>query len=134
MSTSVYCEWVMITTSADGDSESIVDTATIKYNGDYVRYWEITNFRSYKAERNSNFLSIKTLTEFNCRDEQYRTLSITGYAGKGGEGQIQGSSDDVGQWRTATPNSNGRKVMNYLCENNIARTRVVSAFTQNIPG
>jgi Zn/Cd-binding protein ZinT len=69
-----YAEWEFAT---DTNSATFyVDKTTIKKNGNFIKMWTKTDLKSVDTTSNGkNYLGLKTLFLFNCKDEEIGVVS-----------------------------------------------------------
>lgn len=61
-------------------------------------------------------MSIVAFEEFDCSNEKTRTLQLTGYAGRMGEGIPVKTQEGDGRWKYMTPDSISRGVYKVICK------------------
>jgi hypothetical protein len=111
-----YAEWMAI-----GSSESLggytvyVDPDTIHRNGDLVKLWALTDYKTIQTVADRSFLSSKAQNEFDCADESQRELAVTWFSGNMGNGNGVWTNFDETTWRTVAPGSVGQGVWDFAC-------------------
>jgi hypothetical protein len=108
--TSVHAEWVSMGKSDTGENYIKVDS--IKYKNKIASYWDL---RDFKVLQKGKHLSIKTKKEDNCNTDQYRVLTMVGYSGNMGEGEVTLDEDGSGKWIYVVPGTMGEAVHNFVC-------------------
>jgi hypothetical protein len=86
-----------------------VDKASLKRNGDIVAAWEAI---IDKKERKS----FKTLTEYNCKTNQRRALSMSGYQSLDFTGKSTTYSPQK-DWSYVVRDTNGEDLIAFACKN-----------------
>lgn len=86
-----------------------VDKAFLKRNGDIVAAWEAI---IDKKERKS----FKTLTEYNCKTNQRRALSMSGYQSLDFTGKSTTYSPQK-DWSYVVRDTNGEDLIAFACKN-----------------
>jgi len=109
-----HCEWTSVGGTDFGTS--YIDYSTIKRNGNVVRLWEMTSFKSLQNVDGIKYLSSKDLVEFDCNEEKFRYLSLSVFSLRMGEGNVVSSVNSIGPWDYLIPDSQGRVVFNLVCK------------------
>ena len=107
-------EW----TIAGGNNRYIqyVDTATIRRNGNLVKMWDLADFkRLQKSAAGMSYLSDKSQSEYDCKEEKQRMLALTNFSGKMGSGKVVASNYDPSEWRPIAPESIGEILWKIAC-------------------
>ena len=115
VSTSAWAEWTLV--SASDKSDIYTDTATIRKRGNKVKMWTLTDYKSPQPVRNGEpILSIKSQYEFDCDEEQVRTVFLMIHAGHMGTGETVHSASPPEKWRPVPPGSVAAKLWKIACE------------------
>lgn len=103
---STWADWVKISES-NGDSYYI-DQTNIRKNGNFVKVWELLNFKEKKFEA----ASLVRLREYDCKDEKMRLLSMSGFSNQMGTGIPFIKTNEPDEWEFIQPSrSNLHAVM-----------------------
>lgn len=103
-------EWRLA--SSDGDNQAFIDTASIRRDGDKVRFWrEIRTPEPVTLEGGLRFDRLGSLGEVDCRARTRRTLEL--YAKLDGEEIARG--EDTGEVEPIVPASTGETEMRAVC-------------------
>jgi hypothetical protein len=91
-----------------------IDPATIREDGNLRRVWVITDS---KQREEDGKMSTRARKEYDCKEEQFRILSLSTHSEPmaGGEILWSRSSDDSGKWEDVPPNSIAEAVLKIVC-------------------
>ena len=105
--TAASAGWTDVGSTGDGTDEFIhyVDRATIRRNGNFVKMWDLMDFKKVQTVAGDSFLSSKSQSEYDCKEKKWRLLSFTWFDGKMGRGKVVVSDGDPGKWRPIRPRS-----------------------------
>ena len=101
---SAFGAWVSV---PNGDASTFyADPATIQKSGNVVKMVILLDYKSAQLrdtldERNRSYKSIRSISEFNCKETSWRRQSFTQHAGEMGRGETVNSNQDVGKWESA---------------------------------
>ena len=84
-----------------------VDRATIRRNGNFVKMWDLSDYKAVQTNAGYSYLSSKTQWEFDCKEERLRVLAFSWYSGQMGHGIGIFSNSDTQKWEPSTPESMG---------------------------
>jgi hypothetical protein len=118
VSNSTAAGWVEIGGSgALGGSTIYIDPATIRKNGNNVKMWELTDYKT--AQENSlgvkSFLSDKLQTEYDCKKELLRALAFSKFSGNMGHGDVVYSNSHPQLWHSVHPQGVGKAKWKFAC-------------------
>jgi hypothetical protein len=110
-----YAEWVEV---AKGDNvTSYMDPDTIRSKGTMVKMWGLDDQKTTRTSREGkSFLSLKMQQEYDCAEEQWRSLAEYGYSGQMGTGEIVFSHTKPNDWAPAIPGSVGQANWKFACK------------------
>ena len=96
-------EW----TVAGGNDQFVqyVDRATIRRNGNFVKMWDLTDFKMARTVAGDSYLSSKSQQEYDCKEEKSRTLAFTWLSGQMGNGKVVYANSDPRKWSPIQPGS-----------------------------
>ena len=80
-------EWVRIV----GESERAIpyyDPATIRRSGNMVKMWKLSDYKKVQVTSNMQYLSSKSQSEYDCKDNRSQLLSGTLHSGNMGSGTL----------------------------------------------
>ena len=115
---SAMAEWLEVGQSGFGNNESTtyVNPATIIKKGSLVTMWVLFDYSNVQTDDVKPYISVMTLTEFDCIGEQSRRLTYSNHSEKMGHGEITSSHDiETPKWQTILPNSVMETVWKYAC-------------------
>ena len=115
LNTSVMAEW----TKVIENSELILyaDSATIRKNGDKLKIWTLKDFKNPQTNGEDNYRSAKTQIEYECNEEQFRSVAFVWFSENMGGGKVLSSDSDPNRpWRPLTPGSIGQILSRKVCE------------------
>jgi len=109
-----YAEWVKIITTKD--ATRYVDPTTIHRKGDFVKVWQLADFKTIQTYKDSSFWSFKIQTEHDCAEDRTKILAMTWFSGNMGTGKmIFTFSEEDGKWEPIDPQSAGQLVEKLVC-------------------
>jgi hypothetical protein len=89
---------------------------TIGREGDLVKIWELLDHKApYLLANGKPHLSIKRQSEYDCKQSQWRTLSLSFYSGHMATGELVYSSADPDNWHPIPMGSVGDALMQFAC-------------------
>ena len=112
--TAASAEW----TRVDSKDEfiSYVDRATIRRNGNFVKMWDLTDYKTVqKSAAGKSYLSDKGQQEYDCKEEKMRQLALQMFDGKMGQGKAVYSDNDTVKWVPIAPGSIGEVLWKAAC-------------------
>lgn len=117
-SSTAYAEWIFVDRTADGQNTVYADPGTIRRKGDLVKMWHLYNYTTIKTVLNKSLLSMKVQSEFDCAEEQVRTLAGTWFSGQMGNGAVVNSVPTEGneaKWEPVSPRSINEALWEFAC-------------------
>ena len=93
--------WIAV---PNGDASTFyADPETIQKSGNIVKMailldYKTAQLRDTLDERNRSYKSIKSQSEFDCKETRWRRLNFTQHAAAMGGGQMVNSNQDTGKW------------------------------------
>lgn len=103
VATTASAEWTIV--SGSHEFLSYMDMGTIRRNGNFVKIWGLLDHFKEKTQGTIVYLSEKTLEEYDCKEERYRTVAYVQLRGKMGTGTVVGHNSDIGKWIPISPDS-----------------------------
>ena len=111
ISCSLRAEWVLVGEGPSGNK--YIDPATIRREGDLIKYWALSNIRVRNKEGN---MSWRTREELDCKKERYRTTSLTSFRDSMLGGRITSNFNfPNAEWNYIAPDTLDEEVMKYVC-------------------
>jgi hypothetical protein len=96
-----------------------VDKSTLRKRGNYIKLWVMFDFKKPQKPQGGGreFRSSLLQKEFNCGEEQGRTLASTFYAEGDGRGDVVWTSNTPHEsWEPVIPGTIGMSVFESACE------------------
>jgi hypothetical protein len=112
VSSTSSADWIMTSESEAGTT--YVDPATLRKAGVKATMWELTDYKIV-PDRVNPYQSVKRHYEFDCEEMALRTLSISTYSGKMGNGEIVLAISDPAKWFQVVPGSAGEIMWAIAC-------------------
>lgn len=103
ISNNAAAEWVPVTSN-----EAFViyaDPATLRMVGNRVKIWSLFDHEVVQKSNGESYMSIKSQFEYDCKEEQYRTLYVSFHSLNMGEGRVVLSSNKPNPWSPVPPGS-----------------------------
>jgi hypothetical protein len=113
VSSSAMAEWVNL--GNDGDITAYVEPTTIRKDGNTAEMWYLVDYKTTKKIDGKLYMTLKSQSQFDCKKEQYRILSISYYSGNLGGGEVVSSSNKISTWEPVPPKSISEALWNYAC-------------------
>jgi len=115
VSSSAMAEWVAVGTAVG--STHYANPNTIRKSGNKVKMWSLIDFNSVQeVSADTKFLSQKTQQEYDCKEEQRRTLYFSWHSEKMGKGVIAHLDDEPDKnWSPIPPESANEILWKFAC-------------------
>ncbi len=92
------------------------DLTTIRRNGDQVKLWSLYDYQVAKMSTDGKpYLSMRTLEEYDCKEDQMRLLTVSAHAGQMAAGEIVASDFDAKKWQPVAPGSIAAALLKIAC-------------------
>lgn len=114
MSGSAMAEWVKV--DIGENNNGYADLATIRKNGDMVKMWILFDFKTVQKPGAKPFMSIKRQEEYDCKEEQSRTLFSSHYSKNMAYGETVYTFSEPDKWTPVSPGSVGESFLQIACE------------------
>ena len=92
------------------------DSSTIKNINSYLRVWTLYDYKVPRVIAGKSNGSIKSLQEFDCREDRSRSLSTVFYSEQMGMGETNHSDSTLGAWDYIQPGTFNAKILKTLCK------------------
>ena len=102
IATAAQAEWRFLTPA--GDTDLYIDYSTIKKTRHGVRAWFVLD---HASPGNIGQLSDRVLGEYDCKEERFRFLSTSGFAGHMATSDVLLSDDSPSEWTFIPPGTSG---------------------------
>lgn len=112
---SVAAGWVIV--GSDKSDTQYANPSTIRTKGKMVTMWDLMDFKKPQVLNKSikPYLSMKSQSEYDCAEEQMRTLSSSLHSGHMGKGNVVYSDSDPSKWVSIPPRSRGEGLWSVAC-------------------
>lgn len=89
---------------------------TIRRERELVRIWELLDHKAIiRFTDGTEHLSIKRHSEYDCKQDRWRTLNLTLHSGNMATGEVVYSSADADDWRPVSIGSPGDAFRSFAC-------------------
>lgn len=113
ISSSAMAGWVKI--GGIDTQTAYYDPSTIRKEGNKVIVLEITDFSTGVTINRLTFLSVKTLHEYDCKEEQEQILNFTWHSGKMGGGNVVYTNSEPLDRKPVSPDSMTKNMWKAAC-------------------
>ena len=123
VSINAHAEWIAIGINDSGNVYA--DPSTITKEGNQIKIWTLVDYKMPRVIGKLNpFMSMKILTEFDCKEKQSRGVSFFAYSGNMGSGKAENMSGagisyidaNPKKWTPVPPNGTGPALWKFACE------------------
>lgn len=114
--TSADAEWIK--TLENPDQIIYLDPQTVRRRGDVVKVWFLRDLKKEMTNVDGNgrsAWSIKALDEYECKEEQHRSLANYWYSGHMGSGDLLYSYTTPSNWVPNMPDTIGQSMWELVC-------------------
>jgi hypothetical protein len=108
-----YAEWTPIGEILE--LFTYTDRTTIRRNGNFVKMWELRDYKAVQKSNFGSFLSAKVQQEYDCREEKSRLLAFTWFSEQMGNGTVVYSDNDPYKWSPIQPESMNEALWKIAC-------------------
>jgi hypothetical protein len=112
----VEAEWEKLT--ADEKMTVYIDRGSVRDMSGGRRAWLLSDYKRPPKVGPHPFISTKILEEFDCKGERFRTLSLTGYSEKMGNGKKVYRNDRPTHWHYISPGLTMGAIIKAVCQLN----------------
>ena len=107
---SAWAEWVMY---EETDTATFYyDPAIIRKDGNFRRVWELHDLRE---RDNDGVMSLRMRREYDCKQERYRYLAISGHSKPKAGGTVLQSGGEDNDWVAIAPRTIAETLLNRVC-------------------
>jgi len=114
-SSSAAAEWALVGDDIEQGVKTYINKNTISKNGNMAKMWSVVGYESPRSVAGKDQLSTKSLDEYDCQNEQYRTLAFYWYSHHKGDGELLYSETVPGKMLPIVPNSVGEIAWKIAC-------------------
>ena len=100
-SASAAAEWVEV--YSDPVTTYYIDPTTIRRDGDLAQMRELLDHNAARVRDKASYVSSRTQSEYDCKAEKVRTLSLSLHSGNMAAGKTLHRTNDPGKWRPVPP-------------------------------
>lgn len=122
VTTNVMAAWEEVSTT--DDATIYADFATIRRTGEKVKMWNVWDYNTVQDLAGDKFLSSKAQDEYDCKEEQNRSLIDIWFSGNMGNGKVIYSRMEPNKWNPVVPGSIGHTLWEIACGKLSQWTRV----------
>ncbi len=113
VSTNVFAEWTKV--GGTDDYFAYVNLATIRRHGDTAKMWSLMDYKVVQEVAQDRYLSDESQSEYNCTEEQYRTVTYTWYSDNMGIGKQIHTNSNGSKWEPVRPGSVIETLLKVAC-------------------
>ena len=113
-----FAEWTLIHNSSDTGSNYYANLNDIKPNKKFLklRLWTIEDFDLLQEVASYKYLSVKSFTEFDCKNSKIRIMGYSLYQDHMAKGQIIFSKGTPFEWQKINKNTMNEKYLDIACK------------------
>lgn len=115
VSSSAVAEWIGAGSNSDETVTAYADPATIRKAGDVVTMWVLFDYKRAQAGDGKEYRSAKAQSEYDCKEEQWRTPAASFHSRNMGEGVIVENASYPGKWSPVPPGSATETLWKIAC-------------------
>ena len=108
--TSVFSEWIPVYATDSGTFN--VDYDTLRKDGSTRKVWILLNYRQQQID---NGMSRRIRSEYDCKEERYRTLSFSVHSESMANGELIYNTSSVSPWQDVPPDTAVASIMKKVC-------------------
>lgn len=101
VSSSAAAEWVEVGSSET--STLYADPTTIRRAGNLVKMWNLIDSKTPMKLRGMPYLSSRVQQQYDCKEEQWRAVYLSFFAGNMGNGPLLFDNSDPDKWSPVPP-------------------------------
>lgn len=113
LSGNAMAEWVLV---GSNDTFTVyANPSSIRKNGNIVRMWSMYDQKQLQHIEQGPFMSMVGQSEYDCKEEQVRSIAYSGYSENMGRGRPNFSSVETLDWSPIIPSTTNNKLWNVAC-------------------
>ncbi|MFZ5522788.1 MAG: surface-adhesin E family protein [Pseudomonadota bacterium] len=113
---SAMAEWIGL---GSRDNYTVyADPATIQKTDNGLTMWWLIDFKTSASGDSEPHMSMKTLSEFDCKEERLRTLSSSWHSEHMAEGKVVSSNSDIDIWVSGGTSPVNKVLWEFACRKN----------------
>ena len=112
-----FAEWTLIYESPSSESKYYANILEINTNKKFskLRLWTIEDFNILQEVANYKYLSVKSFTEFDCKNSKIRIMGYSLYEENMAKGEIIFSKGTPFEWQKINKNTMNEKYLDIAC-------------------
>ena len=112
-----FAEWTLIYESSDSKSKYYANISAIKANKEFskLRLWTIEDFSLLQEVASYKYLSVKSFTEFDCKESKIRIMGYSLYEDNMAKGEIIFSKGTPFEWQKINKNTMNDAYLRIAC-------------------
>ena len=112
-----FAEWTLIYESSDSRSKYYANLLDIKVNKKFskLRLWTIADFNLLQEVASYKYLSVKSFTEFDCKNSKIRIMGYSLYEENMAKGEIILSKGTPFEWQKINKDTMNEKYLDIAC-------------------
>ena len=113
-----FAEWTLIYESPSSESKYYANILEINTNKKFskLRLWTIEDFNILQEVANYKYLSVKSFTEFDCKNSKIRIMGYSLYEENMAKGEIIFSKGTPFEWQKINKNTMNEKYLDIACK------------------
>tara|TARA_B100000795_G_C22667650_1_gene386621 strand:+ start:62 stop:466 length:405 start_codon:yes stop_codon:yes gene_type:complete len=113
-----FAEWTLIYESSDSKAKYYANILEIKTNKKFskLRVWTMEDFNLLQEVASYKYLSVKSFTEFDCKNSKIRIIGYSLYEENMAKGQVIFSKGTPFEWQKINKNTMNEKYLNIACK------------------
>ena len=116
VSSSAAAGWVEVTSNTDKTTMMYADPSTIRKAGDKAKMWVLHDYQTVQGDVGNQYMSVTAQVEFDCKEEQTRTLYvITRPENMGMGAQVSSFKVHDRDWNPVAPRSAIEALLQFAC-------------------
>jgi len=112
-----FAEWTLIYESPDSQSKYYANIFEINANKKFskLRLWTIEDFNLVQEVASYKYLSVKSFTEFDCKNSKIRIMGYSLYEENMAKGEVIFSKGTPFEWQKINKNTMNEKYLDIAC-------------------
>ena len=113
-----FAEWTLIYESPDSQSKYYANILEINANKKFskLRLWTIEDFNLLQEVSSYKYLSVKSFTEFDCKNSKIRIMGYSLYEENMAKGEVIFSKGTPFEWQKINKNTMNEKYLDIACK------------------
>jgi len=113
-----FAEWTLIYQSSDSRSKYYANLLDIKVDKKFskLRLWTIEDFNLLQEVASYKYLSVKSFTEFDCKNSKIRIMGYSLYEENMAKGEIILSKGTPFKWQEINKDTMNEKYLDIACK------------------